>query len=106
MLAQAKFYGGAHELTIAADTVISAGNARAWAVTASGAGLKLKLELPASWTYRTGYPVFMIWNAGGVNSFSLCSNDGTSLKTVGIGEFVKVGLVNTTGQGTWSVRLI
>jgi len=102
-LSPESFAGGARELTIAADTVISRGNASHWAIEASGAGLKVKLELPTDWTYRVGFPVFILHNKGATHAWSLCTNNGTVLQAVAVGAYARVGLADLAGQGSWRV---
>jgi len=101
----AHFMGGAHELSTGVDVTISAGTARVWTITASGAGIKVKLEDPADWTYRLGYPVLYVINAGGVNSFDLCRSDGVVLDSIPTGQCASVGLRSLSGVGTWQVQV-
>ena len=101
----ANFMGGAHELSTGVDVTISAGNARVWTITATAGSLKVKLEDPADWTYRLGYPVMFVINAGGVNAFDLCKSDGTVIAAVPTGQCARVGLRSLTGVGTWQVQV-
>lgn len=106
MLSFARYAGGARELTIAANTVISAGNARCWSVTASGAGLEIQLEAATAWTYRVGFPVFVIYNAGGVNTFDIRASDGSMVQaTLALGGFVQIGLISLSSGGTWIAKV-
>lgn len=99
------FFGKAAELSTAVDATIHHGSARCWAIEATAAFKKIKLEIPGDEDLRAGFPSFYVYNVGATHAFTLASNDGTAIVSVPIGNVAAVGLVDAAGQGTWITKV-
>jgi hypothetical protein len=99
---EARFWGGADNLNIAADTTIDPRRARCWRIAVSAPALKLKM-LDAR-LLRRGTPCLVIHHASG-NAITLADSTGATLATLSPLDVAVVGLAdNSTAAGVWTVR--
>lgn len=101
MLTAEKAWGGSRFLTTGVDATIFRGICRAWTITTTAPGLKIKAEVPFMPYYKPGGVVFFLWNNGAQN-WTFCDAAGTTIAAVNAGQVAAVYLWDMASNGTWS----
>lgn len=103
MISHTEFLGGAKYVSIGgSNRSIHPNEARLYTVVSTGGAIRL----PDATKLRTGFPVFLVINAGAV-ALPLQKSDGSAAVTpdVPAGQACFVGLLsNATSAGEWSTQ--